>query len=210
MSATTYSVRFTNNSPNTGTVCLFQTVPHTKMSSLAWMGFSSAPGTTFLFQWSIAYLWAWGMGTVAASKVLTASQSCGADPDGKNHVTLSCATGACAFNEPTAHPGSRTLVVNTDATVPRTAWLGFGMDTGPTLVAQAQPNWSWSMAPDPSYWIVFGDYTVGEVLDLDLIPNFNDQRVQVGGTSEAARLTFPTGLTARTATLNADNTWTIE
>jgi hypothetical protein len=50
--------------------------------------------------------------------------------------------------------------------------------------------------PHPEYWIAFGNFTTGETIDSSSMTN-------------PAQIVFPPNVYSMTATLNADDTWTI-
>jgi len=66
-----------------------------------------------------------------------------------------------------------------------------------TFVVQAQPNMNAIFTFHPEYWITFGNFKEGEVLDITQITN-------------KAQITFPPNIYSMAAILNQDNTWTIK
>lgn len=74
--------------------------------------------------------------------------------------------------------------------------VGIGMSGSPTFVVNAQPNMNLTFTPHPEYWIAFGNFNAGEVIDVQAISN-------------AAKIDFPPGIVAMNVTLNQDNTWEI-
>ncbi|HEV8432375.1 MAG TPA: hypothetical protein VGR95_03105 [Thermoanaerobaculia bacterium] len=65
-----------------------------------------------------------------------------------------------------------------------------------TTVVQALPNFQTVFTPRPRFFITFGNYSRGQVLDTRLI-------------TTKAEISFPPGVLSMTATLNPDFTWTI-
>jgi GDP-D-mannose dehydratase len=59
---------------------------------------------------------------------------------------------------------------------------------------QARPNQSLTFSPHPKYYIAYGDYVEGDVIDVNSINN-------------PLELPYPTGVYALTTTLNANGTW---
>ena len=65
------------------------------------------------------------------------------------------------------------------------------MSGAPVYVAQALPNAATTFKTDTHYWIAFGRFMLGEVLDMEKIPL-------------KAELSFPSGFFSLKATLNRD------
>jgi hypothetical protein len=70
------------------------------------------------------------------------------------------------------------------------------MSGNPTVAWQALPNEVYSLVPQPSYWLFFGDCEVGEVLDPGTLTN-------------AVQVIFPSGVTSMLATLEPDGEWVV-
>lgn len=101
-----------------------------------------------------------------------------------------------ACPQPGGQPGM--LSVRCEATVPfgHTS-IGIGMSGAATFATQAMPNMMYTFGTSPSYWLAFGNYQQGQVLDAHSIPN-------------AVQLNFPAGVYALTVTLNPDGTYTVQ
>jgi len=206
-----YVVTFVNNSANTGTVCLYQTFPGFgaigAAYSLAWMTTKAAPSTTVGFQWSPVLGFAWDqIGVLAPGLIFTAAEYLPANLDSLNQVTLTQLNGGLQFVNQGPGPKPGSLFIQQDGTVQlNNAAVAFEMSGQPTLAVQAQPNMTVVLQPASLYWIIFGTFEQGEVLDTTLF----------GGNAEAeftkpAQIVFPPGVFAMTATLNPDNTWTVQ
>ena len=65
-----------------------------------------------------------------------------------------------------------------------------------TFAIQAAPNMTAVFTPHPNYWVVFGNYTTGDVMDIE----------DVSGCQE---VTYGGSLTLRTATMGLDNIITV-
>ena len=61
----------------------------------------------------------------------------------------------------------------------------------------ATPNFSFIFQPHPRYWIAFGDYKVGTVMDIESMSNIKE-------------VVFETDIYNKEITLKEDNTWQIE
>lgn len=199
---TTYSLIFQNNSSNTWTACVYQKAPDLAtqdVMSLAWFAKGAAPTTNIVFDWQVNYAFVWSeTGPLIPGVMFAASQTWPADPDGHNNqVTLTDANGVFTFANQTAGPAEGSLYIVQDGTIPEnTAAVGIAMSGAGTFVVGAEPNIQAMFTPTPNYWITFGEYTQGEVIDIEQITN-------------SAQILYPPNVTSMTAILNADNTWTI-
>lgn len=203
---TEYTVIFKNESVNVGDACIYQHDPDMDaydVMSLAWLVKGSAPTTTVAFDWTIDYCFAWDeMGELVPGVVFDAAQIWDADPSGitgDNCVTFSMLDGDIYTFEKSRFCGEDgNLYIYGDRSLPvKQAAVGIGMSGSPTYVTPAQPNWQWVYTPKPMYWITFGTFEPGEVLDVESI-------------SHKAQIHFPPNVYSMTATLNEDNTWTVE
>ena len=196
-----YTVIFQNNSSNRGDACLFQKDPgggYPGVMSLAWFTRPAAPTTRIQFAWELAYDFAWSQtGRLAPGVVFSASQVWPADPATQNQVTFTKEGGFYTFKDLTQGPQPGSLTIRQDSTIPMgMASVGIGMSGAATFAVQAQPYMNVMFTPHPEYWIAFGNYMTGEVLDTQSMFN-------------AAKITFPPNIYTMVATLNQDNTWTI-
>ena len=101
--------------------------------------------------------------------------------DTLNQVTLSHAGGYYTFSNQIAGPDPKNYYINQDTSIPANmAAAGLGMAGQATFAVQAQPNFTLIFNPTPSYFIAFGNYTNGQVLD----PGHGPQRRRAGVSAE--------------------------
>lgn len=101
------------------------------------------------------------------------------------------------FEEPKSEGQPGTLTVQESASIPMNlAAVGIALSGSTAYAVQAQPNMNQVFTPHPNYWITFGNYRQGEVLDAYQISN-------------AAALNFPPGVTSLNVTLNPDGTFSV-
>lgn len=196
-----YTLRAINNSSNTGDMCVFQDDPDLGVSnalSLAWFSKRATPKTTVNFKWTIDYNFVWSeTGLLVPGVVFDASQTFGANLQTTNKITLTHAGGAYDFINQTKGPQPGILYITEDSTIPlKQASVGIGMSGNGTFVVQAQPNFNLTFTPHPKYFIAFGNFQPGQVLDIGEINN-------------PAEVQFLPGVFSMTAVLNQDNSWTI-
>ena len=196
-----YSLIFVNNSSQTGSACVYQQDPDITIPdvmSLAWFAKRAAPTTRVAFSWSIEYDFVWSQtGTLVPGVVFVASQTWPADLSNSNQVTFTNLGGAYTFYNQMKGPRAGSLYITEDGTIPAgQASVGIGMSGFGTFAVQAQPNMNLVFTPHPEYWISFGNYVQGQVVDISSMNN-------------PAQIQFPPNVYSMTAILNPDNTWTI-
>jgi len=196
-----YKINFQNNSSNSGSIMVFQqdeNIGVDGVMSLAWFSKYVHPSTFGYFDWTIDYNFVWAeTGELKPGIRFQASQNPYADLTSSNAIGLTF-DGAYNFVNQGAGTPSGSLYIKEDGTVPLDqASVGIGMSGAGTFVVQAQPNMNLTFTPHPEYWIAFGNYTKGDVLNVQEMTN-------------AANVAFPPGIYVMNAILNADNSWTIE
>jgi hypothetical protein len=201
MSKTEYSITFQNYSTNFGNVCIYQTDPNLgpDVMSLAWFAKPTHPTTEESFTWTIDYGFIWDeTGELVPGVVFDASQVWPADLTQNNKIKFSRTNDAYTFSDLSKGSISGVLEIDEDDTIPlKRASIGISMAGAGTFVKQAQPNMTLFFEPHPEYWITFGNFEPGEVLNITEITN--KQRIE-----------FDPGVFAITAILNKDNTWKIK
>lgn len=201
MSKQQYSLTFKNNSSNVGTVCVYLSEPtlSNDMMSLAWFAKKVHPSTTVDLNWIVDYGFIWddNITNLGSGIVFNASQMWPADLDENNSITLTYKHGAYTFTDQTYGEKNGLLYIKQDDTVPlRGATVGVSVAGLGAFVTQSQPNYTIIFEPKLEYWITFGDYCLGEVLNITEI-------------SEKCKLDFKSGVYNKNITLNIDNKWTI-
>lgn len=196
-----YTLTVKNNSRNFGNICVYQRQPDIDdptLMSLAWFSESAHPTTLVQFSWTIDYAFIWDeTGPLVPGVVFEASQTWSAGLTSNNSITLSSLQSALTFKDLITGGQPGTLYVHNDATVPfDTASVGVAMSGAGTFAKPAQPNRTYNFTPHPEYWVTFGEYEVGEVLDVGAITN-------------AQKIVFSPNVYNANVTLNVDNTWTV-
>lgn len=198
---TKYNLVFHNDSSQFGNLCVYQTNPDItdpNVMSLAWFAKKAYPTTRMSFTWDTSYHFVWDeTGVLRPGVIFDASQSWEADPKASNQVTFSYENGAYTFRDLGRGPRPNSLYIAEDITIPpNQASVGIGMSGSGTFVVQAQPNMNLMFAPHPKYWVTFGNYQQGQVLDITEITNKSE-------------VLFPNGVYTMEVTLNGDNTFTV-
>jgi rhizosphere induced protein len=194
-----YSLTCINNSALLGSFAVFQRPAETAapavVFSLVWLARAAHPGTQVTFDWTADYSFVWSeTGILQPGITFNASQTVPADPLGANMTLLTEDTyGATYFTTPTEDGTIGSLTIRQLANVvPNRTCVGIGMSNSGTFVIQAAPDMTAVFTPHPNYWVIFGNYQAGQVIDIE----------NVTGEIE---VTYAGALTSRTATLGRDN-----
>ena len=197
--ANSYELIFKNESKNTGDVCIFQQQPSdTDFQTLAWITKTASPDTEITFQWDVDYAVLWSEEETRNGIKITSSEILPADLESQNEITLTKKDGAYQFiNQTTNKSIIGSILIICDNTVEANqAIVGVNISGKGVFTRAANPNMTYQITPQNEYWIDFGSFTEGEILDTE---TFN----------KAAEITYPDNVYSMTAILNADNTWTI-
>jgi len=200
---TKYSLTCVNNSQLSGSFAVFQKAPPTTIPgnvfSLAWFTRPTAPGSQVTFTWGLDYSFVWSeTGLLQPGINFAASQAVAADPDRQNLIQLTKDTyGATTFGASNGNGALGSLTIQQLSNVtPNKTSVGIGMSGSGTFAVQAAPNMTAVFTPHPNYWVVFGNYETGDVMDIQDV-------------TEAVEVTYGGALMSRTATLAIDNLITV-
>lgn len=199
-----YQLVVVNNSDNVGSVCVFQRPAEAaetpNIMSIAWLTKRLYPTSQVRFTWELDYQFVWAeTGELKPGVTFDAGQSWQAGLTENNMVTLHCDEyGAYTFqNQTTNANATGSLVIQQDSTIPlNRASAGLGMGGQGVYALQAQPNMTIIFTPHPTYWLTFGEYTQGEVLNTSEIANMT-------------QISFPPNVYSMKAVLGANNVWSV-
>ncbi len=196
---TKYSLTCMNNSQLSGSFAVFQKAPPSTIPgnvfSLAWFARPTAPGSQVTFSWGLDYSFVWSeTGLLQPGINFAASQAVAADPDRLNLVQLTKDKyGATTFGHANGNGALGSLTIQQLSNVaPNKTSVGIGMSGSGTFAVQAAPNMTAVFTPHPNYWVVFGNYETGDVMDIQDV-------------TEAVEVTYGGALTSRTANLSIEN-----
>jgi hypothetical protein len=200
---TQYSLTCINNSTQLGSFAVFQKPPASQVPSnvfsLAWFARPAHPGTRVTFQWTVDYSFVWSeTGILIPGITFDASEVVPADPYGQNFVQLTQDKWGASFFDGLGRNGTiGALTIQQLAdVVPNRTSVGVGMSGSGTFAVQAAPNMTAVFTPHPNYWVLFGNYQAGQVMDIE----------DVSGEVE---VTYGGSLTSRSAVLSLDNIITV-
>jgi len=197
-----YSVSVNNHASYSAYFMVFQSDPTNWAAnalSLAWFSKFSNPGPTtrIKFQWTVNTGFSWAdTGDLQPGIEYSTAETY--DPTGGNNMITLDYNGAYQFVNPTKGPDPARLYLSESPSIPikSDASVGVTMSGSTVYAVQARPNQSLTFSPHPKYYIAYGDYMEGDVLDVNSINN-------------PLELPYPTGIYALSTTLNADGSWDV-
>jgi hypothetical protein len=166
---------------------------------LAWLSKYVQPNSQAQFSWEQNYSFVAGQsGELRPGAKFNVNQTYNADPVNQNEISLSDNGGYLQFSNPTRGYQQNVFSIKTSSGISRQGdvAVGISMSESPVFVSQAQPNMNYNFQPGNQYFIAFGKFEQGEVLNVRSISN-------------AAKLEFSQGVSSLKAELNPNNTWSI-
>jgi len=197
-----YALRLTNNSPLGGNMCLYQRHPGQETASdlysLAWQCQNCPPGSTITFSWALEFGFAWAAtGPLGPGAFFEPTQVIGADPgvSGKRSVLFHNSDHGYDLEPGATKPEAGFLNLQTDASVPQNqVAVALTVSGRPAFVRPAGPNLGFTFQPEPQYWVAFGPFEAGQILDFE----------EIMLTTE---ILFPAGKRSAQAAFQRDCTW---
>lgn len=197
----TYELKFTNNSSQYVDACVYQQIPDlqvTGVQTVAWMVEGLFPTSVAQFSWSDTYDFVWAASeSLFTANDVTTWQIWPADLTSLNQITLTYAEGSFTFENQVQGTEQNVLYLMQDGTIPAGyGYAGIGMSGLPTFVVSTEPNVNLSFTTDIEYYVTFGTYSEGELLNLPL-------------SGPSVQVTFPDNVYSMQVTLNSDNTLSV-
>jgi rhizosphere induced protein len=180
---TDYSLTVSNDSLNDVRFAMFQEAPTPQpgqnIFTLAWFSKYAYKNASATFTWSITYsaLWSRPGQVLKPGVVCGTGQQLSVDLDGLNSVTLSYDASNDAFHFGDVTKGSPGgVITNCDSSVPNSlttpsaaCGIGIAMSGAGTFLADTQPNINMTWTPKPKYYLIAGNFEVGEILDVQTL-----------------------------------------
>jgi len=196
----TYSVVITNHSSHPDYFMLFQNDPGSwdkNAMAVAWFAKYSnpSPNATVKFSWTIDWAFSWAeTGELKPGIQFEASDSVKTSPT-TNQITLTY-NGAYDFANQQAGADPARLYLREDGSIPLNSLASVGVTmSGSTVYAtQARPNQNLTFSPHPTYFLAYGNYAPGDVIDVSTVNN-------------PLELPYETGVYSLSCTLNKDDSW---
>ncbi len=196
--STKYNVVIRNKSLMNENMCIFQKLPNQSgnIFSLAWFSKHCYSHTSLTFEWVVEYCAHWAeTGILKPGISFRAAQMVEADPsDQKNNsFGLTLLNGAYMFTSTTKQADAGTIGIFPDNNIPNLqASIGIGMNGEPAFATQALMNDNFIFEPKVRYYLVFGNYEQGMVMDLT-------------ASTDAFEIIFPKNVFQREIELGDDN-----
>ncbi len=196
----TYSVTINNRASHSDYFMVFQndlTNWAPNAMALAWFSKYSnpSPTTELTFEWTVDVGFSWAeTGELQPGIRFNASEKY-IPENGLNKITLDY-NGGYLFTGEEQGPDKDRLYLSESGNIPLKSLASVGVTmAGSTVFAtQARPNQSLTFSPHPRYFIAYGNYQKGEVIDVSAVNN-------------PLELVYPTGVYSLTTTLNVNGTW---
>jgi rhizosphere induced protein len=171
MKMSKYTLTVENQSTQTGDFCIFQEMPDINVPNivtLAWLSKTAHPTTTLTFDWTVDYSFFWStQKDLQAGAHVSVVQTWPCNLDTYNQVTLDRSCNAYTFTsqEQGAYPGNL-YIQQTGNIQSNGASVGVAMSGKGAFAVQSQPNMKIIMTPKPTYYVVFGSFEEGTVIDI--------------------------------------------
>lgn len=204
-----YDLSIVNSSDHTAQAIIFLVDPNQAFHqySLVWNSAMLRPGSNGKFSWQEDYGFVWGpMPELRPGAIFLAAQSVSADTSNRNQTSLSNGPQGLQLSAPVKGPRPGSLSIRSEASVPMNRVAeGITVSGRPAFIVAAQPNMQAVFDLRPQYWIAFGEFQQGEVLEPDM--NESAQSKMIYG--PPTEVIFPAGITAMKATLDHSDRWII-
>lgn len=195
-----YSLDVMHNGTTCGDFCIYQVNDNQDedIRSLVWFKKTAHPHTQLHFEWNLKYGIVWSeTGVLEAGIVFRASEVKAADPRDitSNSVGFAMDKNSYHFvstNNPTSQGK---MGIECASTIPAgRVSIGIAMSNRPAFARVAHPSLKYTFSPHPKYFIAFGDFEEGEVLDLNRM-------------THKYEIDFKVNQYERSIELRSNNTW---
>lgn len=169
--STKYTLDIDNQSTQCGDFCIFQETPDINVPNivtLAWLSKTAHPTTLVTFDWDLDYSFFWStQRNLTAGAHVKAEQSWPANLNTNNKITLDRINDAYTFADPRQGAyGGNLYIHQTGQVQSDDASVGVAMSGKGAFAVMSQPNMNIIMTPKPTYYVVFGNFTEGDVIDI--------------------------------------------
>ncbi|SFR68018.1 hypothetical protein [Anaeromicropila populeti] len=197
---TSYTLDVKHNGTDYGNFCIYQTYDgqDDDIRSLVWFSKAAHPGTQLRFEWNIDYSFVWSeKGVLIPGVIFNASEVEETDPSNTNLNTIGFTKdkGAYHFTSTEDSTKSGKLGIACSELIPaNSVSIGIGMSGNPAYACVAAPSLKYTFSPHPTYWIAFGNYEEGAVIDVNCM-------------TQKYAIKFPVNTFERSLQLCPNNTW---
>ncbi|AZO94612.1 protein rhiA [Halocella sp. SP3-1] len=196
-----YKLTVKNKGTFKGDLAVYQKQPDLEemgAMSLAWFTKGSNPNTEVEFGWNVNYNFVWSEeGDLKPGVIFKATQIVNTDVKANNKIELDKNKYGYLFkNQVTDSIHSGELIIEESGLIPGgEASVGIGMSGFGTFIWEAEPNVDLVIQPKPQYWVTYGIFDQGEILNTQQLVN------------KSLKIEYPMNKYNATVTLKSDNTW---
>ena len=198
-----YSLTVNNQASHSAYFMVYQNDPTAwdpNALSIAWFAKFSHPSPTakIKFSWGVDWGFSWAdTGKLQAGIQFDASETYAPQGPSDNLIQLDHSNNAYYFGKTSSGQDPDRFYIQESKNIPvnSSASVGMTMSGNTVYAVQARPNQNLTFSPHPTYYLAYGNFEEGKVIDVSTINN-------------ALQLVYPTGVYSLTTTLQADNTWT--
>lgn len=197
---TKYALEVKHNGTGFGDFCVYQTYEgqDEDIRSLVWFSKSAHPGTLLRFEWGIDYSFVWSEnGQLEPGIVFSASEVLATDPEdvSVNTTGFTREKGAYHFVSTDNVTKQGKIGITCSEDIPaNSVSIGIGMSGNSAYACVAAPSLKYTFMPHPKYWIAFGKFEEGEVIDVNRM-------------TKRYEIDFPVNKYLRSIELLPNNTW---
>lgn len=184
-----------------GNISIFQKQPDLETigaMSLTWLTKRTNPNTKLTFNWTEDYWFVWSEENILKPGVVfSTSQTILANLRTNNKIRLEKNKYGYLFkNQVTDSIHSGELIIEESGLIPGgEASVGIGMSGFGTFIWETEPNVDLVIQPKPQYWVTYGMFDQGEILNTQQLVN------------KSLKIKYPMNKYNATVTLKSDNTW---
>jgi len=191
-----FNITATNNTSNAGSFVIYQrsTNRQLEVNSLAWRTQQTMPRNQARFSWDLSYAFVAGQaGVLRPGSIFNVSDDYPASLTNNNAITF---TNNGFVNQTTKSPSGSLYIQDDNSVGIGNYSVGIALSSSPIFAVQAIPNTQIQFDPNQEYWIAFGNYQPGMVLDSNIV-------------YKSVQLQFQGGQNSLNVTLNPDGSWSV-
>lgn len=195
-----YSLNIENKGTFYGEIVIYQKQKNLEQkgsNSVAWMTRTINPGTEATFSWEEIYNFVWGESqNLKTGVIFNENQMIEGSPRIGNKVEFTQNEYGYTFHQSTAPKDIGKLIIEESELIEsRKSSVGIGMCGLGTLIWDAEPSTTLKIEAKFEYWLTYGAFQEGEVLDLKEILD------------KSIKLEYPPHKYNATVAIMADNSW---
>lgn len=199
----TYTLTFQNNSEQSGDICIFQESPDLNTSdvlSLAWFAKHAKSNNQLEFSWNIDYSFVWNChGEITSGSTFRTPQMASKNSISDNTVPLLEKNSVYQLKSHTIKKADNSSlhITSNNSVSSSEPPVGIAMSGSSAFLLKPKPNTNIHLAPPKKYWISFGKFKQGQIIDRSKVTHLKE-------------IVFPPNVNNLSIKLNSDKTWSVE